>query len=47
MKPKLFKKHGVWWCMSDDLTTVGNTLCDAYKAWHWKKLVGYKDSIYG
>jgi hypothetical protein len=46
-KPKLFKRHGVWFCMSEELTTVGDTMCQAWKAWQWGKNCGFRDSLYG
>ena len=44
MKPKIFKRHGVWNCRLGDRLTVGRTPKMAYEAMMW---VGFRDSTYG
>lgn len=46
MKPKLFKRYGVWHCKCGDKLTVGKTPKMAYDAMVFVGF-GFRDSMYG
>ena len=44
VKPRLFKRNGLWMARLGDRLTVGHTPCQAYAALMWK---GFRESVYG
>jgi len=43
MKPRLFKRNGLWFARIGDRMTVGHTPMAAYKTLMWR----YTDGVYG